>query len=62
MVRLVTSSDPLEPGPMAERRTAAIEYLGQTIFTDRRRGARLARTVLAAMPIPANAIPERKTA
>ena len=62
MVRLVTSSDPLEPGPMAVRRTAAIEYLGQTIFTDRRRGARLARTVLAAMPIPANAIPERKTA
>jgi TetR/AcrR family transcriptional regulator len=62
MVRLVTSSDPLEPGPMAERRTAAIEYLGQTIFTDRRRGARLAKAVLAAMPIPASAIPERKTA
>ena len=62
MVRLVTSSDPLEPGPMAERRTAAIEYLGQTIFTDRRRGARLAKSVLAAMPIPASAISERKTA
>jgi TetR/AcrR family transcriptional regulator len=62
MVRLVTFSDPLEPGPMAVRRTAAIEYLGQTIFTDRRRGARLAKSVLAAIPIPANAIPERKTA
>ena len=62
MVRLVTFSDPLEPGPMAVRRTAAIEYLGQTIFTDRRRGARLAKSVLAAMPIPAAAIPERKTA
>ncbi|MFY9748621.1 MAG: TetR/AcrR family transcriptional regulator [Acidobacteriaceae bacterium] len=61
MVRLVTSSDPLGPDSMAARRTAGIEYLGQTIFTDRRRGARLARTVLAATPMP-SAIPERKTA
>jgi len=62
MVRLVTATDPLEPGAMAARRTAAIEYLGQTIFTDRKRGARLAKAVLAAMPIPENVVPERKTA
>jgi TetR/AcrR family transcriptional regulator len=62
MVRLVTAVDPLEPGAMAARRTAAIEYLGQTIFTDRKRGARLARTVLAAVPIPENTVPERKSA
>jgi hypothetical protein len=62
MVHLVTASDPLEPGAMAGRRTAAIEYLGQTLFTDRKRGARLAKAVLAAIPIPENAVPERKTA
>jgi hypothetical protein len=62
MVRLVTASDPLEPGAMAGRRTAAIEYLGQTIFTDRKRGARLAKAVLAAMLIPDTTVPERKTA
>jgi TetR/AcrR family transcriptional regulator len=62
MVRLVTSVDPLDPVAVADRRTAAIEYLGQTIFTDRKRGARRAKSVLAAMPIPEHAIPERKTA
>jgi len=62
MVRLVTAVDPLEPAAVADRRTAAIEYLGQTIFTDRKRGARLAKAVLAAMPIPESAVPERKTA
>lgn len=62
MVRLVTAFDPLEPGCLPPRRTAAIEFLGQTIFTDRQRGAHLAQAVLAAVPIPANAVPERKTA
>ena len=62
MVRLIAPIDPLEPAAMAARRTTAIEYLGQTIFTDRRRGARLAKAVLAAMPMPENARPERKTA
>jgi TetR/AcrR family transcriptional regulator len=62
MVRLVAAIDPLEPAAIAARRTTAIEYLGQTIFTDRRRGTRLAKAVLAATPIPENAFPERKTA
>jgi hypothetical protein len=29
-----------------------VEFLGQAIFTDRRRGAKLAARVLADMPIP----------
>ncbi|MGC2298879.1 MAG: TetR/AcrR family transcriptional regulator [Acidobacteriaceae bacterium] len=62
MVRIVAAVDPLEPAAMAARRTTAIEYLGQTIFTDRRRGARLAKAVLAATPMPENVFPERKTA
>jgi TetR/AcrR family transcriptional regulator len=62
MVRLVTNIDPLDPAAVVARRTAAIEYLGQTLFTDRKRGARLAKAVLAAIPIPENAVPERKTA
>jgi TetR/AcrR family transcriptional regulator len=62
MVRLVGATDPLAPDAMAARRTAAIEYLGQTIFTDRKRGARLAKSVLAALPIPETNLPERKTA
>ena len=62
MVRLVTAHDPLEPGALATRRHAALEFLGHAIFTDRKHGARLARHVLDAMPLPANTFPERKTA
>ncbi|MGB7136764.1 MAG: TetR/AcrR family transcriptional regulator [Acidobacteriaceae bacterium] len=62
MVRLLAHADPLEPEAIAGRRTAAIEFLGQTLFSDRRHGARLARTVLAAIPIPSFSVPERKTA
>ena len=57
---LVIGQDPLEPGSRCARRTAAIEYLGQTIFTDRKRGARLAKAVLAAVPIPENAVAREK--
>ena len=62
MVRLVTSSDPLDPPAMAARRTAAIEYLGQTIFTDRRRGARIAKSRARRHAHARMRIPERKTA
>jgi TetR/AcrR family transcriptional regulator len=62
MVHLVIGRDPLEPASIAVRRTAAIECLGQTLFTDRRRGARLAKAVLAANPAPASTVAERKTA
>jgi TetR/AcrR family transcriptional regulator len=62
MVQLVMGRNPLEPTSVAARRTVAIEYLGSAIFTDRKRGVRLARAVLAAVPMPDNALPERKTA
>ena len=62
MVRLLAHADPLEPEAIAARRTAAIEFLGQTLFSDRRHGARLAHHVLAATPIPSFSVPERKTA
>lgn len=62
MVRLLKAENPLDPEALAARRTAAIEYLGQTIFKDRERGARLAQAVLAAVPMPQRAMPERKTA
>ncbi|HEX4067720.1 MAG TPA: TetR/AcrR family transcriptional regulator [Acidobacteriaceae bacterium] len=62
MVRLLAHADPLEPSAIAARRTAAVEYLGQSIFTNRKHGANLARTVLAAVPIPEHEFPERKTA
>lgn len=53
MARLI-GSDPLEPKTLAMRRKAAIEYLGQTVFTDRRHGARVAERVLAHTPMPAS--------
>jgi TetR/AcrR family transcriptional regulator len=53
MGRLI-GSDPLEPKALKARRKAAIEYLGQTVFTDRRHGARVAERVLARTPMPAS--------
>ncbi len=41
------------------RRKAAVEYLGQAIFCDRRHGARVAARVLAATPMPESWISKR---
>ena len=49
---LLIGSNPLEPKALKARRKAAIEYLGQTVFTDRRHGARVAERVLARTPMP----------
>jgi TetR/AcrR family transcriptional regulator len=62
MVSLVLGADPLSLEAIAKRRTAAIEFLGQALFIDRKRGARIAKAVLAAMPMPEVAAAERKTA
>jgi TetR/AcrR family transcriptional regulator len=62
MVRLLAHDDPLEPSAIVARRTAAIELLGQTLFTDRRHGARLAQHVLDSTPLPEFVFPQRKTA
>jgi TetR/AcrR family transcriptional regulator len=51
---MLIGSDPLEPKALKARRKAAIEYLGQTVFTDRRHGARVAERVLARTPMPAS--------
>jgi len=62
MVQLMGGLEPLDPAAIAARRRAAVEFLGQAIFTDRRRGARLAQSVLAAMPLPEGVLMEKKTA
>jgi len=62
MVHLMGDADPLHPAAIAARRAAAIDYLGQTIFTDRQHGAHLAQTVLDSTPMPESGFPERKTA
>lgn len=61
MMRLIADADPLEPSAVAARRTSAIEFLGQSIFADRKHGAHLAKRVLAAIPTP-DPCPERKPA
>lgn len=62
MVRLLAHADPMEPAALVARRSAAIEYLGQSLFSDRKQGAKLAKSVLAAVPMPEQGLPEKKTA
>ena len=52
LIRLAMGVNPLERGELARRRKAAVEYLGQTIFTDREQGARIAARVLNSTPMP----------
>ncbi|MGA9671602.1 MAG: TetR/AcrR family transcriptional regulator [Terracidiphilus sp.] len=52
VVGMVTDTDPFAPGALEFRRKAAIEYLGQTVFTDREHGAHVAARVLATTPMP----------
>jgi TetR/AcrR family transcriptional regulator len=53
LARLAYGSDPLALDELAVRRKAVMEFLGQAIFVDRERGARVAARVLAAVPMPA---------
>lgn len=62
MVGLLGGQNPLDPAAIAARRTAAVEFLGNAIFVDRKWGARLARKVLAAVPAPEGAFEGKKTA
>jgi len=52
LIKLAMGTDPLEPRELEMRRKAAVEYLGQTIFTDRKHGAEVATRVLANTPMP----------
>jgi hypothetical protein len=49
---LVLSLDPFTPAAIESRRKAAVEFLGNALFVDRAHGARLAKRVLAEMPMP----------
>ncbi len=55
VVGILMETDPFERRAMEFRRRAAVEYLGQTIFTDREHGARVAARVLAVTPMPPSA-------
>jgi len=53
MMRMMADDfDPFSRASLEFRRKAAIEYLGQTVFTDREHGRRAAERVLAAGPMP----------
>jgi TetR/AcrR family transcriptional regulator len=45
--------NPFDLDALKMRRVAAVEFLGSALFVDRAHGARLAKRVLAAMPMPA---------
>jgi TetR/AcrR family transcriptional regulator len=49
---MLISKDLFSRKALKARREAAVEYLGQTIFLDRRHGARVAARVLKATPMP----------
>lgn len=44
--------DPFAPESLRARRKALVEFLGQALFMDRRRGAEAARRILADSPMP----------
>jgi hypothetical protein len=50
--RMLKAPEPFASEALAQRRKALVEFLGQAIFTDRRRGAALAAKVLADTPMP----------
>ncbi|MGA2887593.1 MAG: TetR/AcrR family transcriptional regulator [Terracidiphilus sp.] len=52
LMGLLMEMDPFERRTLELRRRAAVEYLGQCIFTDREHGARVAARVLSATPMP----------
>ncbi len=50
--RLVAPIEPFDPEVLRARRVALVEFLGQAIFIDRKRGAELAARVLSDTPMP----------
>ncbi len=53
VMSMLTGTNPFDRGALKFRRKAAVEYLGSTIFMDRKHGAAVAARVLAATPMPA---------
>jgi len=52
LMGMITGTDLLERSVLASRRKSTVEFLGQSIFTDRQYGARVARLVLETTPMP----------
>ena len=52
MMRQMLPFDPFRPAAIESRRRAAVQFLGNALFVDRAHGAKLARRVLAEMPMP----------
>jgi AcrR family transcriptional regulator len=55
MMRVAFAADsfePLAPATLASRRKSAVQFLANALFVDRAQGQKLARRVLAAMPMP----------
>ncbi len=50
--RLIEPFEPFDTEVLRTRRVALVEFLGQALFQDRRRGAELAAKVLADTPMP----------
>jgi TetR/AcrR family transcriptional regulator len=52
MMRLAVPFEPFEKAALRRRRNAAIQFLGQALFVDRKHGAAVAKRVLASLPMP----------
>lgn len=52
MLRLLLPFDPFSAKAIEDRRSNAVLFLGNALFVDRAHGTKLARRVLAAMPMP----------
>lgn len=52
LMQLALPFEPFDPKALRLRRTAAVQFLGVALFTDRDHGAKLANRVLADMPMP----------
>jgi TetR/AcrR family transcriptional regulator len=51
--RMLLDVDPFSLKALKQRRVALVQFLGQAVFRDRKRGARIAEQVLKDMPVPA---------
>jgi TetR/AcrR family transcriptional regulator len=54
LMQMVHGVDLFEQRALELRRKSAIQYLGQTLFVDRKHGARIAARVLRSTPMPPN--------
>jgi TetR/AcrR family transcriptional regulator len=53
MMQFALPFDPFDAAALETRRQAAAQFLGKALFVDRVRGAKIAKRVLADVPMPA---------